>query len=89
MSDALMSAGGFSPTADLGKSVVRRGENDIVPKGSLESMLSQGKSIDEYGLRSGDVLVIASRPTRNVSMIFQSVGAIIGVVVGVVALSRR
>ncbi len=62
VSDMLMRAGGPTSTADLNKTVVRRGAVTIYPAKTVQTAMAQGETIDQLNLRPGDQVVVAERP---------------------------
>ena len=76
LTDAIMGAGGPTATADLDRSVVRRG--NVVYKSAAETRaaIARGLTLDQFGLNAGDELVVGQRPNSRT-------GAILGLVGGV------
>ncbi len=77
LTDVIMGAGGPTATADLDRSVVRRG--NVVYKSAVETRaaIARGLTLDQFGLNAGDELVIGQRPSSSRTT------AILGLVGGV------
>jgi len=65
LSDVIMRAGGPSATADLNKTVVRRGRREVVSRKTIQQALVTGLTIDALRLRAGDAIYVGSTGTRN------------------------
>lgn len=61
ISDAIMSAGGPSATADLERSVVRRGNEEYRSAKDTRDAIASGLTLDQFGLRAGDELIVGRR----------------------------
>lgn len=61
LSDAIMSAGGPSVTADLERSVVRRGNEEFRSAKDTRAAMASGLTLDQFGLRPGDELIVGRR----------------------------
>lgn len=79
LTDAIMGAGGPTATADLDRSVVRRGNVLYRSAAETRAAIARGLTLDQFGLNAGDELVIGQRPNSRS-------GAILGVVAGVGSL---
>jgi len=60
LSDAIMSAGGPAPTADMGKVVIRRGEQEIYGKSEVTAALTAGTTLDRMNLHGGDAVNVGA-----------------------------
>jgi protein involved in polysaccharide export with SLBB domain len=76
LTDAIMGAGGPTATADLDRSVVRRGTAVYKSADETRTAIARGLTLDQFGLSAGDELVIGQRPNSRS-------GAILGLVGGV------
>lgn len=61
LTDAIMGAGGPTATAEIGKSVVRRGTVVLRTSDDTRNAIARGLTLDQFGLRAGDELVIGRR----------------------------
>ena len=82
-SDVIMLSGGPSSTADLNKSVVRRGRREIVSRKTIQRALVVGSTIDALGLRAGDAIYVGTTGTKKWSEILRAVS--IGLALGFTA----
>jgi protein involved in polysaccharide export with SLBB domain len=65
LSDALMTAGGFSQAADLDDIVLERAGERLMDADDVTVALADGRSLDQLGLQAGDIVVVAEdRPSR-------------------------
>jgi len=60
LSDAIMSAGGPAPTADMSKVVIRRGNQQIFGKNEVTTALTAGTTLDRMNLHGGDAVDIGA-----------------------------
>lgn len=74
LSDVVMRAGGPTGTADLSRTVVKRGTEDIISQDSVSSALASGMTIDQLHLAPGDELVVGEKPTSSFDTILKVVG---------------
>ncbi len=58
VSDAIMAAGGPTGGADVGKTIVRRGNREVISRDQLQVAVSSGQSLDHLNLNGGDELVV-------------------------------
>ena len=61
ITDAIMGAGGPTATAELSRSLVRRGTAVYRSSDETRNAIAQGLTLDQFGLRAGDELVIGRR----------------------------
>ena len=85
LTDLLMAAGGPGGNADLRRSEIRRGENDLFSSRDVRVALSDGMSLDALSLRSGDEFHLLER--RNVD--WGSLFRIVTITSGVISLIAR
>ncbi|HXW97234.1 MAG TPA: polysaccharide biosynthesis/export family protein [Gemmatimonadales bacterium] len=88
MSDAIMSAGGVSPTAEFKRSVVRRGDERLLEKDTFSKALQDGQSIDQLNLRAGDVIEVGEKPVRSAYATLQTVAIIPGLILSVYGIGK-
>lgn len=88
ITDAIMGAGGPTGTADVGKSVVRRHNQEFRSASETSKAIASGLTLDQFGLAAGDELVVGQRGGFG-GTILASTGAIVSVLTLFVALHRR
>src|SRR5579863_316196 len=90
VSDVVMQAGGLSAQADINKTVVRRGEALVQPASRVQEALARGETLDQLDVRAGDAIVVGERPAGgNLVRVLEVVGAIAGIAVSVVLITRH
>lgn len=87
VSEAIMSAGGPTQSADIRKTTIRRGEVKVASGRDVHAAIGQGASLDELNLHAGDELVVGEK-SGGVRGTFQTIGLLSGVLFAVVAISR-
>lgn len=86
LTDAIMSAGGPSPSAEMERSAVKRdGKEFRSPKATREA-ISRGLTIEQFGLRAGDELFVGRRREFNPGPMVAVVGAVASIVTVYLAL---
>jgi hypothetical protein len=88
LTEAIMGAGGPTGSADLEKSVVRRGTQAYRSGEETRKAIAGGLTLDQFGLNPGDELVIGRRRDMGPGSIIGMVGALGSVVAVFVALKR-
>jgi len=83
LTDAIMGAGGPSPTADLQRSVVRRGNSEFRSAKDTKAAIAKGLTLDQFGLTAGDELIIG----RRRELLSPSVLGLVGVIGTLVTIS--
>jgi len=61
ITDAIMGAGGPTATADLDRSIVRRGNAVYRSTDETRAAIANGFTLDQFGLNAGDELVVGQR----------------------------
>lgn len=90
VSDVVMQAGGLSAQADINRTVVRRGEVLVQPASRVQEALARGETLDQLDVRAGDAIVVGERPAGgNFIRVLEVVGAIAGIAVSVVLITRH
>lgn len=74
LSDVVMRAGGPTGTADLSRTVVKRGTEDVISQDSVSSALASGMTLDQLHVAPGDELVVGEKPTSSFDTILKVVG---------------
>ena len=80
LTDAVMRAGGPGATADLARSKIKRGTEELYDSRNTQTAFTQGLTLDQLSIRSGDQIVVGTQATKN----WQSVASVISVVTSLV-----
>lgn len=88
LSDLVMSAGGPTQNADLGRMSIRRGTTELLSTSDLRIAVANGLTIDQLNLRSGDEVAVRARSRTNWSLVLAGVTALMGIVTTAIAVSR-
>lgn len=89
LTDAIMGAGGPTATADLDRSVVRRGTVVFKSADETRTAIARGLTLDQFGLTAGDELVVGQRPQSRSGALLGVVGGIGTLLTLVVAMGRH
>jgi hypothetical protein len=89
LTDAVMRAGGPGSTADLARSVIKRGTDELYDSRNTQTAFNQGLTLDQLSLRSGDQIVVGTQKTKNWQSIAQVTSVVMSVVLAVYGFSRR
>ena len=65
VSDVIMNAGGPAPTADVNKTVLRRGSAVVVKRDGIQTAIRSELTMSDIGARPGDELYVPAKPTGN------------------------
>jgi protein involved in polysaccharide export with SLBB domain len=85
LSEAIMAAGGPAPTAEMNKARIERGVQRIWEGKVLHQALSDGRTLDQMSLRSGDQLVLP-QSSGGMSGMMRNVMLLPGLVVAITGL---
>lgn len=88
LSDILMLAGGPLPNGDVNRSVVMRGNKEVMDKNEVAQALAAGLTLDEFHLTPGDQIVIGERSRGKMDNLLRVGGVVVGIAGVIVALSR-
>jgi protein involved in polysaccharide export with SLBB domain len=88
LSDAIMGAGGPAPTADLERSVVRRGSQEYRSAKDTRAAIAKGLTLDQFGLNAGDELIVGRRREVLSSSLLTVVGIMGTLVTMLLTLNR-
>ena len=88
ISDAIMGAGGPTGTADVGRTTVRRRNQEFRSAGETSKAIAGGLTLDQFGLSAGDELVVGQHREFGPSLLGIT-GALASVLTVFVALPRR
>ena len=89
LADAIMVAGGASPTADIGRSVVRRANGEVRSSDETHRAISRGLTLDQFGLTAGDELVVGRKGDLFTGAMAPILGAIASIATIYVILHHR
>lgn len=65
LSDVVMSAGGPGGNADLNRTVVKRGSEEVLTRQQVASALSAGRTLDQLNVAPGDQLIVGEKPSST------------------------
>jgi hypothetical protein len=89
LGDVVMHAGGPLPTADMHRTVVRRGTKEVLSGAAVQRALSDGSTVSQVGLMPGDEIVVGEKKQRNWSQMVLVTTGLITSIVGVLYLIHR
>jgi protein involved in polysaccharide export with SLBB domain len=88
LTDAIMAAGGPTVTADVDRTTVRRGTQEYRSSDETRQAVARGLTIDQFGLRAGDELVVGKKRNLIGGPFLGLVGALASLSAVFVALSH-
>jgi protein involved in polysaccharide export with SLBB domain len=88
LSDVLMTAGGPSSDADLGKVSVRREGDIIIDEENTHVALREGMSIDLLHIQAGDEISVGKQRNFNWGVAIPMVSGVLGLLLAVYQISR-
>jgi hypothetical protein len=80
-----MGAGGPTASADLERSIVRRGTDPIRSAEETRTAIAHGLTLDQFGLNAGDELVVGRRHETGVGTVVGMLGSLAAIFAVVVA----
>ncbi len=83
LSDLVMRAGGPTGNADLSRSVVKRGTQQVIPSEQVSNALTSGATLDQLHVAPGDEMVVGEKPRSS----FDTVLKVLGVAVPLLTLA--
>jgi protein involved in polysaccharide export with SLBB domain len=84
VTDAIMMAGGPTREADLTKATVRRGATVLWDRAQFHHALTEGRTLDQLGLRSGDEIIIGERKRGSgLDSFLRVAGFVSGIALGI------
>lgn len=89
LSDVVMKAGGPTGNADLNRSVVKRGSQELLSKEQVASALASGMTLDQLGVAPGDQMVVGEKPSSSFDTILKVLGVAIPVLTLLIYLKSR
>ncbi|MDQ3555774.1 MAG: SLBB domain-containing protein [Gemmatimonadota bacterium] len=84
LSDVLTTAGGPTQNADLGRVEINRGEARLIDRGRVSAAITQGQTLEQLGMRSGDRVDVGTRTQRDTWATLRTVGYAVGAVASIV-----
>jgi protein involved in polysaccharide export with SLBB domain len=88
LTDAIMAAGGPTITADVERTIVRRGSREYRNTDETRLAVSRGMTIDQFGLSAGDELVVGKHRDFIGTRVIGLVGALASLTAIFVALQH-
>jgi protein involved in polysaccharide export with SLBB domain len=88
LTDAVMRAGGPGSQADLARSVIKRGTDELYDSRNTQTAFTQGLTLDQLSIRSGDQIIVGTQTQRNWQSIAQVTSVVMSVVLAVYGFSR-
>ncbi len=89
LTDAIMGAGGPTPTAAVDKSIVRRQSQQYRSAGQTSKAIAAGLTLDQFGLSAGDELVVGERRNFDAAKGVGMLAALASVAAVVLAMGHR
>lgn len=86
--DVIMAAGGPTSGADLTRTTIRRGKEEFKSADETRKAIANGLTLDQFGLKAGDELVIADRRNVNSASIMGMAGAAASILAVLLAVGR-
>src|SRR4029077_12708482 len=88
ITDAIMGAGGPTGTADVGRTTVRRRNQEFRSAGETSKAIASGLTLDQFGLSAGDELVVGQHRDFGPTLLGMT-GVLASVLTLFVALHRH
>ena len=88
LTDVIMAAGGPTGGADLARTTIRRGTEEFRSADETRKAIASGLTLDQFGLKAGDELVIAERRNRSSSSIMGMAGTAASILAVVLTVGR-
>jgi protein involved in polysaccharide export with SLBB domain len=88
VTDAVMAAGGFTPTADVRKFKIVRGGRTILEGNDLQAVIAARTTLDDAGIRDGDQFVVPKARVGGLQDNLRFVWLVVSLTGGVYGLSR-
>jgi protein involved in polysaccharide export with SLBB domain len=88
VTDAIMLAGGPTREADLTKTTVRRGTIVLWERAAFRDALTEGTTLDQLDLRSGDEIIVGVRSRGRWETVLRTAGFVSGIAVGIYGATR-
>lgn len=88
-SEAIMRAGGPTGSADLNKSVIRRGTAELYDSRNTRTALNEGLTLDQLSLRDGDSIEVGEKSSGGWAKIASIIGVVTSLVWAFAYVGRR
>ena len=86
----IMNAGGPSSSADMNKTVLRRGSTVVVKRQGIQEAFRSERTMSDIGARPGDELYVPTKPSSNNWQKFAAIAAsVTGIVWSLVWITGR
>ncbi|MEO6529184.1 MAG: SLBB domain-containing protein [Gemmatimonadaceae bacterium] len=83
ISDAVMRAGGPAANADLARSKIKRGTDELYDAKNTQTAINEGLTLDQLSLRSGDEILVGTQSTRSWQSIASTVSVVTSLIIAV------
>jgi polysaccharide export outer membrane protein len=83
LSDVVMRAGGPTGNADLARTVVKRGGEEVISRQEVSNALSAGLTLDQLHVAPGDEMVVGEKPRSG----FDTAVRVLGVAIPLLTLA--
>ncbi len=88
IADAFMAAGGTTTTANMNKLKIQRNGREYMNTRAVQDAMSQGRTVDDLGLRDGDQFMMPKTGTTTTMTVVRSVAVVVSLGVGILTLKR-
>lgn len=89
LSDVISAAGGPTPTGSLDRASVRRAGRTLVGPTAFAKGLAAGVTLDGFGIRAGDEVVIGPKRSFNWTQMVQVTALVVGSAATIIAIQHR
>lgn len=89
LSDVISAAGGPTPAGRLDRASVRRAGRTVINAAAFAKGLAAGATLDDFGIRAGDEVVVGAKRTTNWSQIIQTATLVVGSAATIIAIQHR
>lgn len=89
LSDVISAAGGPTPTGSLDRASVRRAGQTLVAPAAFAKGLAAGATLDDFGIRAGDEVVIGAKRSFNWAQVVQATALVVGSAATIIAIQHR
>lgn len=89
LSDVVMRAGGPAGNADLNRTVVKRGNNEVISSEQVASALTSGRTLDDLHVAPGDQLIVGEQPSSKLQILLRTLSIAVPLASLLFYLSRR
>ncbi len=89
LTDAIMLAGGPTPTSDLNGTKIRRDNKDRLSDKQVQQAFASGATLDQLDMRAGDQISVPEAGKKDWVRILQVTAALAAVTVAVISISRH